>query len=689
MPSTMNTWIDALKDKATRLPDKLAFASLDEQGHMASQLTYAQLLERATLLARHIQSRCEPADRVLLLYGPGLEYVEAFYACMLAGVVAVPLYSPHNERKFELIQGIADDCVPTLALTTEPYAVRARKSLESASPAMRQLAWLSTDALPDRVGLAPWQPPATQPDDLAYLQYTSGSTSTPKGVMLSHRATLNHCKELAQLWETQEHSLLVSWLPHFHDLGQVFSVLQPVYQGMSSLLMAPASFMQKPLRWLKAISDFKATHSAAPDFAYMHCARSVSAAEIDGLDLSSWKVAVNGAEPVRMDSILAFDDQFAACGATLTMHRPSYGLAEATLVVSAHKSPWGPRIVWFDSQALSHNQIRPCLDTDEHALALVSNGVPAEGVEVAIVQPETRVRQGEDILGEIWIHGPSVGLGYWGRPAQSQQVFGAEMLEDLTHKRYLRTGDLGFFHEGELFIAGRAKDVIIIRGTNHYPQDIELTVEQAHPLIREGYTAAFSVTTDGVEKLIIAAERKRYFQGSVDYGVAMRAIQEAVSRRHGISAGEILVLKPGSISKTTSGKIQRRKCRDEFLSASLQILAQQHMAAAGVVLAERPKHTPVAQTGNTMQRVVQISVLGWLKDWLEREAQMDPASIEPASSLASHGLSSIDQFRLHTDLESFLQRDVPMEWLWEAQAMDTFAYSVAALSLKSSEAVRG
>ncbi|WP_269633733.1 fatty acyl-AMP ligase [Pelomonas sp. BJYL3] len=678
----MNTWIDALLDKARNFPDKLAFANLDEAGEVDQQLTFAALLERAELLARHLQQHTRPQDRVLLLYAPGLDYVEAFYACMLAGVVAVPLYSPQNERKLELIDAIAADCQAALALSTQLYCERMAERAATRPAGVKQLPWLATDCLREPPA-APWSPPAVGPDDLAYLQYTSGSTSTPKGVMLSHRLTLAHSRELQQLWDTTPDSVLVSWLPHFHDLGQVFSILHPVYLGMRSVLMAPAVFMQRPQRWLQAISDFKASHSAAPDFAYMHCARHVTEADLASLDLSSWRVAVNGAEPVRADSILAFDDRFAVRGATLEMHRPSYGLAEATLVVTAHKSPWGPRIMWFNSEAFSRNEILPCLDTDPKALALVSNGRCADGVEVAIVDPVTRARQGENTLGEIWVSGPAVGLGYWARPQDSSEVFQAA-IDGEAQRRYLRTGDLGFLHEGELFIAGRSKDVIIVRGSNHYPQDIELTVERAHPLVREGYTACFSVQENGFDQLIIAAERKRYFADDIDYDEVMRAIQAAVVSRHGIPATEILLLKPGVIAKTTSGKIQRSRCRAEYLEGSLRTVARQRLAPAEpptAPTAPAPAPAAGALAAPTMQHVIQCSIVNFIKDWVARELKRTPDAAAGESPLSSLGLSSMDMFRLHGDLETFVQKPVPSEWTWEAPSLDALASQLAQHSL--------
>ncbi len=671
----MNTWIEALLDKTRNVPDKLAFASLDETGRIHQQLTFAALMERAQLLARHLQQHTRPQDRVLLLYGPGLDYVEAFYACMLAGVVAVPLYSPQNDRKLELIDSIAADCQAALALSTQPYCER---MAARATSGVGTLPWLATDCLrepPD----APWVPPAAGPDDLAYLQYTSGSTSAPKGVMLSHRVTLSHSAELQHLWDTTPDSVLVSWLPHFHDLGQVFSILHPVYLGMTSILMAPAVFMQRPQLWLRAISDFKASHSAAPDFAYMHCAQHVPEQDLAQLDLSSWRVAVNGAEPVRADSILAFDNRFAACGASLDMHRPSYGLAEATLVVTAHKSPWGPRIIWLDSEAFSRNEIRPCQDTHPKGLALVSNGCSAPGVDVAIVDPATGKRLGENTLGEIWVSGPAIGLGYWGRQ-DNAQVFQAA-IDGEEPRRYLRTGDLGFVHEKELFIAGRSKDVIIVRGSNHYPQDIEVTVERAHPLIREGYTASFSVQENGFDQLIIAAERKRYYAEETDYEDVVQAIQGAVVARHGIPATEILLLKPGVIAKTTSGKIQRSKCRAEYLEGSLRTVARRRMIAQQPLPAGPQAAPAPPPPASTVQRVLQMSITNFLRDWIERERKLALPPDAGGCPLVSLGLDSLDLFRLHGDLESFVQKPVPSEWVWEAASVDALAMQLASHSL--------
>lgn len=671
-----NTWIEALTHHAQHRGEKLAFAYIDDKGKVVDHLNFGQLLQQASKLAGHIQSYCSVGERVLLLYPPGLDYVRAFYACMLAGVVAVPLYSPHNRRKLELIQNIAKDCSPSLALTTAKYAERGA----TASSEFKTLRWLSTDNI-GQLSSHTWLSPELQPDDLAYLQYTSGSTSSPKGVMLSHRVTLNHCTELQQLWDTHTDSVLVSWLPHFHDLGQVFSVLQPVFQGMSSILMSPAVFMQTPHVWLQAITDFGATHSAAPDFAYMHCAQNVSNDNLSTLDLRHWEVAVNGAEPVRNKSILAFHQRFSDYGASLQMHRPSYGLAEATLVVTAHSSSLGPRTVWFDGEKLSRNIVQCCSHENPKALALVSNGYSVPGVAIAVVDPETCQSLGEDMLGEVWVSGGSIGLGYWGKPDEYQPCFAALTRSPTDGRKYLRTGDLGFFHGGELFIAGRAKDLIIIRGSNHYPQDIELTVECCHPLIRGGYTAAFSVTEDGEELLIIAAERKRHFPSDIDYESVLQQIRSAVVSKHGVSANEILILKPGSISKTTSGKIQRKMCRDQWKNSTLKVLAsykqaQSHLAPASVVSEKSLDKEPVNQA-TSIQQVVQASVLNRVIDWLCKEHCHERTNIQSMKALASYGVSSMDTFRLHDDLEHFLQCDIRAEYLWEAETIHQLANDIA------------
>ncbi|MDO5103225.1 MAG: fatty acyl-AMP ligase [Lautropia sp.] len=570
-----NNWAILLRERAFSLKEKKAFVFLNDFGEEEESLSFSELFECASKISYALSKETSAGDRVLLLYGPGLDYIKAFYACLLSGVVAVPLYAPQNSRKLMLIEKIAEDCRPSLAMTTKFYLPKARGKIEVNGKDLKVISpedWLIDERSKNR--------PQTsfRNSSLAYLQYTSGSTSSPKGVMLTHAATIKHSKALGKAWDISSSSVLVSWLPHFHDLGQVLNVLQPLYYGMKAILMSPASFIKKPMLWLSAIDRYKATHSAAPDFAYMHCVEANSRINSDKLNLESWKVAVNGAEPVKFSTLKAFSEEFSKSGFSPAAHRPSYGMAETTLVISAHKANATPTTIWLDKSKYKNNEIliKPESESTD-LIPLVSNGFPLEGSCVLVVDPRSMRELPERRVGEIWVSAPWVGAGYWNNQEESEHVFAATVVSDkgsdseLT-RNFVRTGDLGFFHNGEIYITGREKDLIIIRGVNHYPQDLEKTVYEANDLINREFVAAFPFVKKNREELVILAERKRYFDGDVNYDNVISNIFSRLTIEHGVKPVYIGILRPGSIPKTTSGKIQRKLSKKLWLENRLNIL---------------------------------------------------------------------------------------------------------------------
>jgi acyl-CoA synthetase (AMP-forming)/AMP-acid ligase II len=572
----------------------LAYTFLKDGDSDEVRLTYSELDRHACTIAAHLQSLEATGKRVLLLYPSGLEYVAAFFGCLYAGAVAVPAYPPRFNRSVERLQAIVSNAQATIALTATTCATKTEPwSAQTADLGITQ--WLQTDSLSE-VLADDWQRPAIDSQTLAFLQYTSGSTGTPKGVMLSHGNLLHNVQLIQSAFQQTPESVGVSWLPLYHDMGLIGGLLEPLYAGFPCVLMSPMVFLQRPIRWLQAITRYHATGSGAPNFAYDLCARKITPAQRDTLDLSSWEVAFTGAEPVRADTLERFAATFAPCGFRRQAFYPCYGLAEATLMVTGGCKGTAAVLQTVQKTALEHHQVRTTNSTEAVGQTLVSCGQSLAGQQLAIVHPETQQRCQPGQVGEVWIAGPSVAQGYWQRPEETAQTFQAH-LADTGEGPFLRTGDLGFVWQDELFVTGRCKDVIIIRGSNHYPQDIELTVEKSHASLRPGCGAAFSVDVDGEERLVVVYEIERRHQPHqprlperrqvhVDPGfdpekpqplnieLVLGNIRQAVAENHGLQTHAILLLRAGSIPKTSSGKIQRYACRMGFLTQTLEVVGQ-------------------------------------------------------------------------------------------------------------------
>jgi acyl-CoA synthetase (AMP-forming)/AMP-acid ligase II len=592
------TLVDLLRDRAQNQGDRHAYRFLLDGETQAISLSYQELDRRSRAIAAYLQSFCQPGERVLLLYPPGLEYVTAFLGCLYAGAVAVPAYPPKPNRSFSRLQSIVADAGATAALTTrETFSSREKPWVDS--PQLATLKWIATDLLDDTAADA-WQPPDVDRQTLAFLQYTSGSTATPKGVQVTHRNLLHNLRGIYHAFQLSSESHVVSWLPMYHDMGLIGGVLQPLYGGFPVTLMSPLMFLQKPLRWLQAIAQYRAACSGGPNFAYELCARKITPEQVATLDLSCWEVAFNGAEPISAAVLERFSQLLAPAGFRPSAFYPCYGLAEATLFVSGGSKTAHPKLKTVGRQELEeHRVVSADLSDEGNTRTLVSCGRSLPDQGIVIVHPETRVPCGDGELGEIWVCGASVADGYWQNPTSTQEVFharlmgltsgenvGADPLKTLTNGSFLRTGDLGFLEGGELFVTGRLKDLMIINGRNYYPQDIEWTVESSHPSIRVNCTVAFSVEIYGEEQPIVVAEVDRGYARSkrtgtdgntqtleVDGQKLIEAIRRAVAREHDLPVHTVVLVKPGSLPKTSSGKIQRRASRQSFLDGIFESLA--------------------------------------------------------------------------------------------------------------------
>jgi acyl-CoA synthetase (AMP-forming)/AMP-acid ligase II len=558
--------IDILSGRAQDRPDRQAYIFLENGETESGSLTYGELDRQARAIAARLQTW--QGERALLLYPSGLEFIAAFFGCLYAGVVAVPVYPPRRNQKLSRLLSIADDARAKVALTTTSILADIETGWEGEAK-LAQLKWVATDAID--ADPRDFAPQSAAPDRLAFLQYTSGSTGTPKGVMVTHGNIIHNQQLIQAAFGHGEQSIGVGWLPLFHDMGLIGHVLQPVYVGFPSILMPPVAFLQKPLRWLQAISKYGATTSGGPNFAYDLCVRKIKPEQLAGLDLSRWDLAYSGAEPIRAETLEKFGEQFECCGFEYSAFYPCYGMAETTLFTAGGDKHQKPFIQGVKAGELEQNLAVESEVSSPDSRVLVGCGRPHADTKVIIVSPESLTRCSMGQVGEIWVSGGSVAAGYWNRPEATRETFGA-YLEDTREGPFLRTGDLGFLKDGELFITGRLKDVLIVRGRNHYPQDLELTVQRSHPGLQPNCGAAFTVELDGSERLAIVQEVERTYLRKLDIEKVVGNIRRNIAMKHGLQAHAILLVKPGSIPKTSSGKIQRHACKSEFLSGSLNVV---------------------------------------------------------------------------------------------------------------------
>ena len=537
--SDARTWIEVLTGAAERSGDTVAFTHVLDDGGERS-ISYAALDERVRTIAAHLQDRGFAGERVMLWYPSGLDFVAAFLGCLYAGAVAVPAYPP--TRSADRVRAIVEDAAPACTLTTRAVADRLPPGV-----LVGGLPPIATDVL--QPAAHDWREPDVDGDAVAFLQYTSGSTQRPRGVVLTHANLLANSAMIRSSFASGPHTRAVSWLPMYHDMGLIGLVLHVLHLGGSTTLMSPTSFVREPVRWLRAISDRRATASGAPNFAYDLCVDRITPQEREQLDLSSWELAFDGAEPIRPQTLERFARTFAPQGFRARSLTPCYGLAEATLLVSARPAGTGVAV------------------DDEHR---VSCGVPAAGVRVEVVDPVTAVPCPPGVTGEIWVNSTAVGQGYWNKPEVSAEVFAAR-LAGTDGPPFLRTGDLGYLRDGELYVSGRRKDLIVVRGQNHYPQDVEVLVEGLHPVLRRGGSAAFTVATDDGEQLVVVAEVGRHHDG--DLGSVARQVQAEVAAQLGVRPLDVALIRAGRLPKTSSGKVARHACREGYLDGSLEPLA--------------------------------------------------------------------------------------------------------------------
>ena len=671
-----STLIDLLRWRATQQPEERIYTFLTDGDEKEEFFTFAELDRQARKIGAALQERYKSGERALLVYPSGLEFIAAFFGCLYSGIIAVPVYPPsavRSDRTLTKFRAIARDAQPVAVLTCTSLFTRV-EGLHAQSPELLDAHIFNTDEI-QAAASEQWVMPASAYETLAFLQYTSGSTGTPKGVMVSHGNLLRNSAQVEYFCEHPAAAHGVTWLPLYHDLGLIGGVLQPLYAGYESTLMTPTSFLQRPLRWLQALSRTHATISGAPNFAYDLCVRKVTEAQKATLDLSHWEIVANGAEPVREDTLERFAEAFASTGFRRAYSYPCYGLAEATLVVAAGKKGVFPTVESFQGKALEHNRIITSAPEEQEARTLVSIGHAHPEQRVVIVDPETFTACAPDQVGEIWVEGPSIAQGYWLRPEETERTFHAHLVNG--EGPFLRTGDLGFTHAGELFITGRLKDLIIIRGSNHYPQDIELTVERSHPALHTA-GAAFSIDVRGEERLVVVQEVDRqYLKHDLDEVVGL--VRQAIAEQHDVQVYGICLIKPSSIPKTSSGKIQRSGSRDAYLDGTLKIVKswtlntpdapaqeQPSLDVAPLVSADpRPGPivvTPVAVAEGNPPAATQTgpsasAIQTWLVEQVALALQVNASTIDVHVPFAHYGMDSVQAVSLSADIEDWLGRE--------------------------------
>ena len=575
-----DTLVDILRNRVESQPNQTVYNFLVDGEREEINLTYGQLEQKAKAIATYLQSISSPQDRVLLLFPAGLDYITAFFGCLYAGVIAIPAYPPRPNRSLSRIHNILQNAETNLALTNSETLDSLERQLER-TPELKNLHWIATDTLND-TGAKNWQQPDISTESIAFLQYTSGSTAEPKGVKIAYRNLLHNLSAIHCCFRHSPRSKGVIWLPPYHDMGLIGGILQPLYGGFPVTLMSPLMFLQNPLRWLKAISRTQATTSGGPNFAYDLCVRKFKPEQLTGLDLSSWQVAFNGAEPINQETLSQFAEIYAPYGFDPAAFYPCYGMAEATLIVSGGSGQSSVVTKVVRGKALEQNKIIDADRYEAHPRTLVSCGRSLIDQEIVIAHPETLTSCPLGEVGEIWVSGASIAQGYWKQPEVTKATFDV-YLKDTNAGPFLRTGDLGFIDRGELFFTGRLKDMIVIKGRNHYPQDIEQTVQEVSSWIRPSCVASFSIDIQGEEKLVVLAEVERKYWSSnrtakansngssdtIDAKDLSQLIKREIAKNHDLQAYTILLLKPGSLPKTSSGKIQRHACRTEFLSNTL------------------------------------------------------------------------------------------------------------------------
>ncbi|ETT49792.1 amino acid adenylation domain-containing protein [Paenibacillus sp. FSL R7-269] len=652
-----STIVEILQKRAAIHPDQPAFCFLTYLSNKRQEhkLNFKQLDTGARKVAAYMQSLGLSGKRAILMYPDGLDFIVAFLGCLYAGVTAVPLYHFITRRKSDRMLSIIEDCDPQIFMSDSKRISTIKKFTDNQFSGTT-FNWLTVEQA-EEVNPDDFKPMNYQRDELAYLQYTSGSTSTPKGVMITHNNIMHNMDVNQWSFDLTQDSIGVSWIPHYHDMGLVLTILQPIYSGYRQVFMQPADFVSRPFRFLKAISDFKGTMTLMPNFAYEHCVLHATAEQKQELDLSSIVIAINGAEPVQYSTLEVFNQAFQVCGWKENAMAPAWGLAEVTLTVTAHKPTGGPvRVLDVDQYKLEQNIAEPA-GKDSGTIRYCSVGAARADTQVVIVNPDTLTECPEGHVGELWVSSDSVAIGYWNKPESTNDTFAA-YLAVTGEGPFMRTGDLGFVWEGQLYISGRIKDVIIIRGSNYYPNDIEFTAAHCHPQLVPNSCAAFAVTEGNQECLYIAQEIKRTETNRIDALGICDSIRKSVAEIHGLQVQGILLLRFGGIHKTSSGKVQRKQCKEAYLQGELDVL---HTSIAG------QDNNDVKEPSAELKQIEKC-----LLELVGSSTRIDCKQVRITSSMVTMGLDSMAMMMLKQKIEDM--------FLCQLELADLFNCTLAELA---------
>ncbi|HEX2569028.1 MAG TPA: type I polyketide synthase [Polyangia bacterium] len=686
---SFTTILDCLRWRAVHQPEQTAYRFLVDGERAEESLTYQELDARARHGARVLAGHHVAGRPVLLCQPPGLQYIVDFFSCLYAGAIAVPAHEPEPrraQRTLPRLLTMIEDARPAVALTSP--ATLANAATLGQDPILQKVPWTTIEPGTLGEGEGVPLPVPASPGTLAFLMYTSGSTGDPKGVEVRH-ANVMHNLTAFPGFRHRPCAGIVSWLPFYHDLGLFLGVLHPLYRGVPAALMSPLAFIQRPMRWLEAISRYRASATGGPNFAYDLCVRKSTPEQRAALDLRAWTLALNGAEPVRPETLKRFAEAFAPAGFRPEAAYPSYGLSDATATVTGPGEMGPAREYRLQPEGLKRGRVALGGAEDRDARVIVGCGQTIEGQRVVIVDPEKRTRCAPDEIGEIWVSGPSVAGGYWNRPEESEATFRARLApgEDAGEGAFLRTGDLGFLdtrHGGELVVTGRLKDLIIIRGNNHYPQDVERSVELSHPALRAGCGVAFAVDVGSEERLVVVQEVEP--APGLDLSQVLEEIRQAIADGHGIEAYAIALVKPNSILKTSSGKPRRRACREQFLDKTLDPVAAWYNPA---IAAAEKESSPAGDDGASVRGATSPAAraASRMEDWLLRRLSaslgVPAAELDAGKTFASYGLGSADAVQLAAALEAELGRKLPPTLLWLYPTVSELARHLAGDSAPS------
>ncbi|MDT8393398.1 MAG: AMP-binding protein [Bacteroidales bacterium] len=648
--SSARNIVNILAENAINYKGKVLYIFLEDGLNEKDRITHDEAYFKAKKLAARLQRHGSKGDRVLLLFPTGIDFAISLFACFLAGMIAVPAYPPHRKKMNQRLRSILEDAEPSIILTAKAIRQDLNEISEDRSETKR-ISILVYEEVNSMMG-DQWTDPDIKPDDIALLQYTSGSTGNPRGVMVSHSNIIHNSECIRRAFGFDEHLRGVNWLPNFHDMGLIGCLIQPAYVGAMNIIIPPLQFLQHPDKWFKSIKKYNATNAGGPNFAYEYCNSKIDDEVMKELDLASVSTMFCGAEPIRRNTLENFSKKFSPAGFNSKQFFPCYGLAESVLIVTGGNYQENPVFLEVDAKSLEAARVLSPL-SGSPTRTFTACGFPWNGMSVAIVHPEKLSVLPKGEIGEIWVKGDSVAKGYWNDVQATDYAFKA-FIAETNDGPWLRTGDLGFIQEGQLFVSGRLKELIILRGSNYFPADIEFTVENCHAAIRHNSSAAFSVDVSGEEKLVVVAEVNRTYVRDLPEAEINDSVQAAIFAEHGIQPYSINLILTGSILKTTSGKIQRRAIKEHWLKNELKVLSSWMMKEDTAFILSESDFQPE-------------SLREWIIYWIAQKLDLDPARIDPDKPVSSYGLDSItavslekdvnEQFGIEWPIESFLKEN--------------------------------